>query len=221
MAFSKEWEDIYKKGEQFAAWPWPGIISRAYRVLKLNGTEKVLELGCGSGANISFFKDIVSYYGIDGSKTIVDYVSKKFPELKDNIMVGDFTKELCFPANYFDLIFDHYSITFNDTKSIINTLALIKNKLRKGGFFIGSMWCSDKHSEIANGLPYDGDTFTRHGYKDGMFAGAGDIHFCSYEHLVELFTKFNILEIEHRIDQQCLGSKRSQEAYWNLVVTKE
>ena len=54
--------------------------------------EKILELGCGAGANIRFFEELgCEYWGIEGSPTIVARLHSKYPKLVDRIITGDFT----------------------------------------------------------------------------------------------------------------------------------
>src|SRR4029077_14742021 len=57
MGFSKEWDDCYRRGGQAIKWPWSDVISLVMRHARPTGSEfRVLELGCGSGANIPFFE---------------------------------------------------------------------------------------------------------------------------------------------------------------------
>jgi hypothetical protein len=60
------------------------------------------------------------YYTVEGSKTIVDNLHQRFPHLKDNIVVGDFTDFI--PEVQFDLIVDRASLTHNHEESIIKSL---------------------------------------------------------------------------------------------------
>ena len=74
MSFSKEWDQIYKKNTQMSIWPFSDLISYVKRYLPFVGSSNsVLELGCGAGANIPFFKSLgIDYFAIDGSITIVE-----------------------------------------------------------------------------------------------------------------------------------------------------
>ena len=65
------WEEIYKANRHMVTWPWSDIVSDVM-ILKPTKNLKVLEIGCGPGANIPFFLNIgVDYYTIDGSETAV------------------------------------------------------------------------------------------------------------------------------------------------------
>ena len=71
--FDNNWDKTYKKKFHLSVWPWSDLISYSARYLKpKNKFKKILELGCGAGANIPFFlQRKFDYYGIEGSKTII------------------------------------------------------------------------------------------------------------------------------------------------------
>ena len=155
MTFSNEWDGIYKDNSQLSIWPWSDLVSLVHRNCKSIITKrdgKVLELGCGAGANIPLFISLnLNYHAIEGSNAIVERLKKKFPEIENNIVSGDFTLGHSF-GNDFDLIFDRASITHNSTKGIKNTLKIIADSLKPGGLFIGSDWFSTNHSDFNHGL---------------------------------------------------------------------
>ena len=74
MTFSQEWEKCFKENTQISTWPWSDLVSYVMRYARPTGENfRVLELGCGAGANIPFFISLgVDYYAIDGSSTIVE-----------------------------------------------------------------------------------------------------------------------------------------------------
>lgn len=117
MGFSIEWENTYQAGAHNSVWPWSEVVSLTSRYFRGDKTGlRVLELGCGAGANIPFFAAInAEYYGIEGSSTQVKRLQKQYmePSCADeclekedkkqiNVSVGDFTKALPF-AGEFDL----------------------------------------------------------------------------------------------------------------------
>ena len=121
MGFSNEWDDKYQDNTHMSVWPWTNLVSLVMRNKPQKRNFKVLELGCGAGANIPFFVSLeADYYSVEGSKTIVDKLHQRFPYLKDNIMVGDFTDFI--PETQFDLIVDRASLTCNHEESIIKSL---------------------------------------------------------------------------------------------------
>ena len=56
-----EWDKVYKSGRQKSKWPWSDLISLINIYLASSIKEKrklkILEIGCGYGANIPFFAE--------------------------------------------------------------------------------------------------------------------------------------------------------------------
>lgn len=219
MAFSKEWEICYRNNKQMSLWPWSDLISYVMRYSKPPSNNfNVLELGCGPGANIPFFKNLgINYYAIDGSPTIVNKVWKRFPEYKQNIKVGDFTKHIPFSME-FDLVVDRSSLTLNNTKDIKKTISLVFKKLKPGGKFIGIDWFSNLHTDFLKGKS-GGDKYTRDGIKEGLFADLGKVHFADKQHILSLFSKYKMEILEHKLIKTEIPEKHIR-AFWKFIVVK-
>lgn len=220
MGFSQEWDDRYKEHGHESVWPWSDLVSYVSRYSKPNKKNFcVLELGCGAGANIPFFLSLgVEYYAVDGSKTVIESLKKRFPALKNRLKVGDFTKEIPF-SRTFDLIFDRASLTHNTTRDIKHALEIVYDKLNSNGKFLGIHWFSKQSSEYQRGEKATDDC-TRTGYRNGLFTNLGRVHFSDKDHLLSLFQKFNILLLEHKISKKEIPSDGEILAYWNIVAQK-
>ncbi len=219
MSFSEEWNHAYEKNTNLSTWPWSDLVSYVKRFTKLDKNSKVLELGCGAGANIPFFLSLgVQYYAIDGSNIAITELSRRFPELKDRLIVGDFTEEIPFSES-FDLIIDRSSLTHNSTTAISNCIDMIEKKLTSDGMFIGIDWFSTQHSEYDDGEKID-DNFTRFNFQSGQFKNIGIVHFSDKQHLQNLFKKFNFFILEHKIIKKEIPSENQIFASWNFIVEK-
>jgi SAM-dependent methyltransferase len=220
MTFSEEWNNTYKNHGHLSIWPWSDLVSYVMRYARpFNEKYRVLEIGCGAGANIPFFEALgVQYYGIEGSEAIVESLKKRFPALEKQIVVGDFTKDLFFEGK-FDLILDRAALTHNDTKSIKNSLSLIYDKLETGGKFMGIDWFSTAHSDF--GMGDEIDQYTKSGFQEGQFIGIGPVHFSDREHLKALFSRFTFVLLEHKTVKKEIPEESQIFASWNLYVCKE
>lgn len=221
MVFSAEWEELYKNSRHLSVWPWSDAVSLVMRHARPASPDySALELGCGAGANIPFFQRLgIRYHAVEGSATMVELLKRNFPEYAGTIAAGDFTKDLVFEGP-FDLVLDRGSLTCNTTEAIANCLAMVRERLKPGGKFIGIDWMADDHSESSKGVP-DTDGNTRSGYADGPFAGIGRIHFSSLGHLRELFSAFAIETVEHKIVETVVPAGGRKLCYYSIVASKK
>lgn len=220
VGFSKEWETVYSSGAQLSSWPWTDVVSLVMRHAKpVKSGARVLELGCGVGANIPFLLSLgFDYYSVEGSSAAVAILHDRFPKLSSQIIEGDFTKDLIFDGP-FDLILDRASLTCNSTNSIAQTISSLKNILAQNGKFIGVDWYSDEHS--ATSIKSDAlDSFTKCNMSTGQFAGLGAVHFSTETHLRELFAGFKFISLEHIKRIQLLGPSKETRAAFNFVVER-
>lgn len=220
MAFSNEWDQIYKRNEHDSVWPWSDLVGYVMRHARpKDKTFRVLELGCGAGANIPFFLALgADYFAIEGSPTMVERLHRRHPSLQERIVAGDFTLELPFDG-LFDLVVDRGSLTHNATCDIVRCLAAIHSKLKPGGIFIGIDWFSTSHPDYLAG-PEIVDEFTRSGFQSGRLSGTGRVHFSDESHLRDLFRAFQFIALEHKIVRRHIPNDNWSHATWNLAVKK-
>jgi len=201
-------------------WPWSDLVSYVMRYSRPSSPGfKVLELGCGAGANIPFFRYLgVEYYAIEGSETIVESLWGRYPELRNNIIIGDITEAIPF-AGQFDLVVDRSSLTHNSSAAIKGSLSHVSNRLKPRCKYIGIDWFGTLHSDYRNGDPGE-DEYTRSNYKKGQFARVGRVHFSDKSHLEELFSDFEIEIMELKTIRREIPEDRHIFASWNLVARK-
>jgi SAM-dependent methyltransferase len=221
MNFSTEWDQRYKEGTHMSRWPWSDLVSYVFRHARPDSPSfRVLELGCGAGANIPFFKALnVQYHGIEGSPTIVADLKKRFPEYEKTLVAGDFTGAIPF-AGPFNLIVDRGSVTHNTTDAIRGCLKTMHALLKPGGTFIGIDWFSTLHSEFKKGKPAE-DANTRTGFTDGQFTGVGRVHFSDRPHIENLFREFELVGLEHKTSDFLLPDLGFHFAAWNLAARRK
>jgi len=221
MGFSPEWEQRYAENTHLSVWPWSDLVSLVNRHCKpiiAAGGGRVLEFGCGAGANIPLFRALgFAYYAIEGSSTIVAQLHQRYPELVDHICVGDFTRDQPFVGT-FDVVIDRAAITHNDLKAIKESLESVYNALKPGGFFLGVDWFSTNHTDFSGGKIV-GDPNTKK-LLEGQFTGVGNVHFSDEDHLRNLFERFEIVFLEEKLARRYQPADQHQFASWNIVVRK-
>ena len=217
MSFSNEWDERYQENTHMSIWPWSDLVSLVMRNKPRKKHFKVLELGCGAGANIPLFVSLnADYYAVEGSQTIVSKLHQQYPQLKNNIIIGDFINYI--PNEKFDLIVDRSSLTCNNEKAIIKTLKNCNEKLSVGGKFIGIDWFSTMHSDSKKGVQAE-DVWTRKDMLDCGFEGTGRVHFSDEDHLNNLFKHYKILSMTQKTLSEKIPNNHNMAA-WNFVLEK-
>lgn len=115
------------------------ILKYEYGITGKNN-EKILDFGCGSGANLNFFQKLFfSCYGVDISKKNINFCKSKFG-LK-NVKLVDIKpkKELYFPDIKFDLCISIQTLDFIGDRDRAIVIENIYNNLKPGGFIYVSM----------------------------------------------------------------------------------
>jgi len=222
MGFSQEWDQQYSVNTHQSIWPWSDVVSYVMRYARPNSSEfKVLELGCGAGANIPFFQKLaVNYTGVDGSEAVIEYLKKQYPDYDKNLWVMDFTKAL--PSSEYDLIIDRAALTHNSTEAIKVAIDLVYKALKKEGKFIGIDWFSTEYSDYKKLGEYTTDPYTKSfGVESRSFSDLGNVHFSDLVHLKELFQSFQLANIQHKtIEEKDEGSEWVFASY-NFVASKK
>ena len=218
MSFSPDWDKRFASGGSHSVWPWSELVSAVMRYAKPFPGMRVLELGCGVGANARLFLETgCEYHAIEGSESAVSEMRERFPELASRLRVGDFTEDFGF-AGPFDLIVDRSAVTHNPHEAIVKTLQRAYASLCPGGTYIGIDWFSTAHGDAGGGVP-GGDDHTCEGFTQGQFAGVGRVHFADEQDMRALFSAFQLQMLEHKIVER-REPAGGQVAAWNVAAVR-
>lgn len=219
----KSWDKIYRSGNQHSQWPWTDLISLIYKyylsTIKKKRKLKVLELGCGFGANIPFFKKIgFEYYAFEQSKIAITSILKRYPDLKKNIKHQDFTTDK-FENKKFDFVIDRGSMMHNSTSSIKKGILFSKQSLKRDGYYFCIDWFTKKHPDYLNGDIQE-DKYTLKNFKKGQFKNYdGIIHFADKKIIRKLFSGWKIVEMNEKRKYNSLKDKIISSS-WMFVAKK-
>jgi SAM-dependent methyltransferase len=218
MTFSKEWEESYRQNVQMALWPWTDIVVMVMKYARPTAnTAKVLELGCGPGANIPFLLSLgLDYYAIDGSESVVQNVRERFPQCAQQIVVGDFTEKIPFEMQ-FDLVIDRASLPHNTHQSIKKCLALVWQKMTPNAKYVGVDWFGVESTDFHKGK-VAGDEFCRS--DAGFYVGMGPTHFFTRSIINDLFDRFKMVAMEEKKMTRYLPEEGWAQSTWNFVAQK-
>jgi len=129
------WEKQYKDNGFKSQREYPNESLIAFVKRNCKTGDKILELGCGSGANIWFLgKEGYEAYGMDYAETGIEYCEKMLDKWgsKAKLVVGDMRK-LPYEDNYFDAIVDVVSVQHLKFSEHLGCLKEIYRCLKSGG----------------------------------------------------------------------------------------
>jgi cyclopropane fatty-acyl-phospholipid synthase-like methyltransferase len=131
------WEKKYKEMGFKSQREYPNESLIAFTKGNLTKGDKVLELGCGSGANMWFMaKEGFDAYGVDFSETGIDYCRKMLKKwnVQGKTKVGDM-KKLDYDDNFFDAVVDVVSMQHLTFSEHLVCLKEVLRCLKDGGKF--------------------------------------------------------------------------------------
>lgn len=200
MSDGKIWDSVFSS-QEWGKYPSEDLIrfiARNFYHVENRLDVKILELGCGPGANIWYFaREGFSFCGVDCSNTAIEQASlrldKEFPNWRQHseLVVGN-VNNLPFEKEYFDAVIDNECIYCSD----FSTATEIYNEA----------WRVTKHNgklysrTFASGSWGDGcgENVDRNRWicTEGPLAGKGPSRFTSVEDATKLIQHYCIDSIE-------------------------
>ena len=201
--YSSHWEEKFKS-RPWGKYPSEDLVRFIFKnFINIGKTElSVLEIGCGTGANLWFLKkEGLSVSGIDGSKEAIEIASNRLKKevsnsFSSNLINGDFSS-LPWEDQSFDIVIDIFSLYANKIDNIKSTIEESKRVLKKGGYFFTKVW-GTKTMGFNTGKKIEPGTFDD--IKVGPCADMGLSHFFSKEELEAYFRGFKKLSIQTRLN---------------------
>lgn len=163
MNNSKIWEETFVKKEwgKYPSIPLVKFIASNFYEVADRSHIRILEIGCGTGANIWFMaKEGFQVYGIDFSQTALNRLKTRLKneDLEGQLgglLVGDYLDKLNeFPNEYFDAIVDVESLycnSFTKSQSIISNCFM---KLRQGGLLFSQTFAENSYGFDSENVDY-------------------------------------------------------------------
>lgn len=235
MSFDNAWEEqIYSNNLHINRYPYGELVSAFFNSLKFlpktkleNKKEiKILELGCGSGNNLSFIHEAgFDAFGVDGSASACSIAKENIHE---NIKIAHaYFDDLPFGDNSIDIVIDRES-TYCGTLEDIKTWWSEANRvLKKGGIVIAFMF-SDEHPDLEKiqnatiqAKKIENNTYTD--IQEGAFSGTGTAHFTSYQEIFDIFSFCEIMSINKHESRIVYNNSNSKFNYseWIIVGVKK
>jgi|TARA_Y100000294_G_scaffold16302_2_gene14396 ubiquinone/menaquinone biosynthesis C-methylase UbiE len=199
-SWNKGWDNVFSNYTwgKFPAEPLIRFICKNYGKIDKNKKLNVLEIGCGTGANLWFLSQCkFNTYGVDGSIVALNKSKKllKTYNVKADLKKSDIIK-LPYKNDFFDLIIDVeclYANSENNTKIILDEVYRVMKPKSK---FL-SISFSTKTTGYNSGKKYKNNRHTFTNLKKGPFKkNYGIIRFIDKLTIKKLYKKFKIEKLE-------------------------
>lgn len=182
------------------------FMGRNYKHQKSNAI-KVLEVGCGPGANLWFLhREGFDVAGIDGSETAIEIARQRlkkentgFNAKEPDLRVADFSL-LPWADSQFDVVIDIFAIYANTSEIIGKVLNEVHRVLKPEGRFYSKLWgrgCTG----YGQGTKIEAGTYNN--IPAGPCHDMGVSHFFDEPEIKDIFQNFQIDAIDtvHRTEQ--------------------
>ncbi|MGE0754113.1 MAG: class I SAM-dependent methyltransferase [Alphaproteobacteria bacterium] len=193
--YTSHWDEKFKS-RSWGRWPPEDLVRFMGRNFKNADKSKVrvLEVGCGPGANIWFLqREGFAVSAIDVSPTAIELAGKRLAEENSgsnaqqaDLQVGNFQK-LPWDDASFDVVIDIFALYANTNEVIASALAEISRVLKPGGLFYTKLWGSNT-SGFGDGKQLENSTFDE--ITSGPCTNMGVSHFFSRDEIEALFGRF-------------------------------
>lgn len=221
-SFQRLWEELRKEGKQTARYPYEKIISFVLRYHpkdKRREDTNILEVGCGAGNNLwAVAMEGFRVYGIDGSETAINMAKDIFKRfgLQGEFIVGDFTKGLPYPDNFFDLVIDRGAITCVDYEDARQVVKEVNRVLKHGGFLFFNPYAKS-HTSYLTSTERINDKYVL--TQKGSIAGTGYVCFYDKEDAIALVNDlFEIVEFKEVLVKDLINNNVHGE--WEMICKK-
>jgi len=202
MSWDTVWEQIFQQQEwgRYPAESLVQFVSRSFAAQRDRHAVRILEVGCGPGANVWFLaREGYAAYGIDGSATAIAQARQRLEAegLRADLRVGDILS-LPFPTDFFDAVVDIECLYSNSRAATEHILHEIHRCLKPNGLF---------YSRSLTDATYLGRTrrqlarFEYTDISDGPAAGKGLVRVMDREEVHELYGACFTIDAIDRLEQ--------------------
>ncbi|HEY4934472.1 MAG TPA: class I SAM-dependent methyltransferase [Terriglobales bacterium] len=197
MVPDQVWEHIFSTRE-WGKYPPEHVvrfIARSFYRDTDRSAVRLLEIGCGPGANVWFMaREGFRVSGIDCSATAIRKAGERLAKegLSADLCMGD-NAALPWPDNTFDGVLENVSLYCNGSDSIRAALGEVRRVLKPGAPFQSSFFTTRTWG-YGKGTAMEPDAYRD--VTEGPMAGTGFCLFVTRERLDELFQDFADVAVE-------------------------
>jgi ubiquinone/menaquinone biosynthesis C-methylase UbiE len=200
MSWDRIWEEVFA-AQAWGKYPDESFIrfvARNFYRREPRSDVKILEIGCGPGANIWYMaREGFDAHGIDGSSTAIVQAKQRLAAegLGAHLTVGDIIK-MPYADGQFDAVADNACLSHNSSLHMLEILKEIRRVLKPRGMFYSRAFTERVHIGMAQkqvGLLEYTDI------SDGPFAGRGFVRLTTRAYIDEVYARFfKICSVDRR-----------------------
>lgn len=220
---SAAWDPVWDRVFSDRAWgKYPpeelvAFVGRTFGKSPDRKAIRILELGCGPGANLWFLaREGYRTDGIDGSAVAIEQARARLASEKfqAELSVGDLAA-LPYPDASFQAVVDIAAVQHNRNADQKRILAEARRVLAPGGKGFFMLMATGSWGE-GEGVMVEPGTFTE--ITSGPASGCGLIHFFTEGEIEKLFEPFSAFDYERR--ERTLMSRQRKIVTWLVTATK-
>lgn len=194
MSWDHIWEKVFNS-QEWGKYPSESLIRFVAKNFyqKDRAKIKILEVGCGPGANIWYLaREGFDAYGIDGSQSAILQSTKRLEKegLRAHLSVGDIV-QLPYSSDFFDAVIDQECVYCNSKKDSEKILQGVKKVLKPNGLFYSRTFASEMYVGQKNNKAGD---FEFTDISDGPFAGKGFVRLIDRKGIDRLYGEYFSIE---------------------------
>lgn len=204
--FDSVWEKIHSS-QEWGKYPSEHVVRftmRHYKQMTDRSRIRILDIGCGGGANTWFFaKEGFNVYAFDGSASAVKNTQKYLEKNGLSAKLDVFpAADMYYPKGYFDFILDNASLCVCGGRSMIQEVYnKIFTLLKPQGYFMTvgfTMNCSG----AGEGIYLEENT-----YKGELCGNGGQMHYTSKNEMIEMLNMAGFSDITINTDNYTDGER--------------
>lgn len=210
MAWDPIWERLFRS-QAWGKYPPEDLIrfiARRFYDVPDRAKVRVLELGCGTGANVWFMaREGFDVSGIDGSETAITKAGERIRDenLTASLTVGDIAAlEGIYPPSSFDAVVDVGCLTCNRLEDVREAVRQARVVLKPGGAIFSSLIATGTFGE---GMGVRVEAGTYRDIPEGPLADRGLIHLFTEAEIHSVFAEFAPLSIDISVRGPSDGSR--------------
>lgn len=221
MPWDPNWDEVFKV-HPWGKYPSEDVIrfiARNFYKVADRKSVKILEIGCGTGANLWYLaKELFCSYGVDGSATAIAICRKRMdievPGWCGELRVCD-VRNLPYSENSFDAVIDVECVYANVIEDAKRIYGEVERVLKPGGRLFSKTFAA---GSVGDGT---GACIGHHAWlvADGPLVGMGTSRFTEESEIHELLAPLDVISIDRTSRSE--QNQRMEIAEWLTISQKQ